>query len=73
MSGFPEAYRKPLLSSDGRRALGDHVFHDDHGYGSITQIHEGEDGLLINVVFETDHELRFLSLHQSLRFTQIRD
>ena len=63
--------RKLLTSSDGRWTLGDRVFHDDHGYGSITQIREGEDGPVIKVVFETGYELRFLSLHQSSRFTKI--
>jgi DNA helicase-2/ATP-dependent DNA helicase PcrA len=70
---YTEYYRKPLKSSDGRWALGDRVFHDDHGYGSIAQIREGDDGPLVKVVFETGHELRFLSLHQSSRFTKIRD
>jgi DNA helicase-2/ATP-dependent DNA helicase PcrA len=65
--------RKPAKSSDGRWTLGDRVFHDDHGYGSITQIMEGEDGPVVKVVFETGYELRFLSLHQSSRFTKIKE
>ena len=65
--------RKTLTSSDGRWALGDKVYHDDNGYGSITQIREGEDGPVIKVVFETGHETRFLSLHQSSRFTKIKE
>jgi DNA helicase-2/ATP-dependent DNA helicase PcrA len=79
-SGFPAGFssQRPLAearaeSSDGRWALGDKVFNDDHGYGSITQIREGEDGPLIRVVFENGHELRFLSLHQSHRFTKIKE
>jgi DNA helicase-2/ATP-dependent DNA helicase PcrA len=51
--------------------LGDRVFHDDHGYGSITQIMEGDEGPVVKVVFETGHEKRFLSLHQSSNFTKI--
>jgi len=62
---------KPLKSSDGRWTLGDRVFHDDHGYGSITQIMEGDDGPVVKVIFETGHEKRFLSLHQSSKFTKI--
>ena len=58
-------------SSDGRWSLGDRLFHDDHGYGSVQQIRESEDGPVIRVVFETGHELRFLSLSQSSRFTKI--
>jgi DNA helicase-2/ATP-dependent DNA helicase PcrA len=62
---------KLLKSSDGRWTLGDRVFHDDHGYGSVTQILEGEDGPVVKVIFETGYETRFLSLHQSSRFTKI--
>jgi DNA helicase-2/ATP-dependent DNA helicase PcrA len=65
--------RKPAVSSDNRWTLGDRVFNDDHGYGSITQILEGEDGPVIKVVFETGHETRFLSRHQSSRFTKIKE
>jgi DNA helicase-2/ATP-dependent DNA helicase PcrA len=64
---------QPSQSSDGRWTLGDRVFHDDHGYGQVTQIREGDDGPVVKVVFETGHELRFLSLHQSSRFTKIID
>jgi len=64
---------KPPQSSDGRWALGDRVFHDDHGYGQVTRIQEGDDGPVVKVVFETGYELRFLSLHQSSRFTKIKD
>jgi DNA helicase-2/ATP-dependent DNA helicase PcrA len=60
-------------SSDGRWILGDRVFNDDYGYGSITQIREAEDGPVIKVVFDTGHETRFLSLHQSSRFTKIKE
>jgi DNA helicase-2/ATP-dependent DNA helicase PcrA len=62
---------KSLKTSDGRWALGDKVFHDDHGYGSITQIVEGEDGPVIRVIFETGYEKRFLSLYQSSKLTRI--
>ena len=65
--------RKTPGSSDGRWALGDKVYNDDNGYGSITQIREGEDGPIIKVVFETGYETRFLSRHQSSRFTKIKE
>jgi DNA helicase-2/ATP-dependent DNA helicase PcrA len=58
-------------SSDGRWTLGDKVFHDDHGYGSVAQIRESEDGPIVKVIFETGYEKSFLSLHQSSRFTKI--
>jgi len=65
--------RKSAVSSDGRWALGDRVFNDDHGYGYIEQIRESDDGPVIKVVFETGHQTRFLSCHQSSRFTKIRE
>lgn len=72
--GFGAYSRKPAgsESSDGRWALGDKVYHDDHGYGYIEQIRESEDGPVIKVVFETGQDLRFLSRHQSSNFTKIR-
>jgi DNA helicase II / ATP-dependent DNA helicase PcrA len=69
--GFRIVNKKPTVSSDGRWALGDRVFHDDHGYGSVTLIRESEDGPIVKVIFETGHEKSFLSLHQSSRFTKI--
>ncbi|MCL2320448.1 MAG: ATP-dependent helicase [Treponema sp.] len=71
--GIPGVHsaRAPKKSSDGRWALGDRVYHDDHGYGSIQEIREGEDGPVIKVVFETGEEARFLSLHQSSNYTKI--
>jgi len=70
---FSQSPRKPAVSSDGRWTLGDRVYHDDHGYGSIQEIRESADGPVIRVVFETGQELRFLSLHQSSGFTKIGD
>jgi DNA helicase-2/ATP-dependent DNA helicase PcrA len=58
-------------SSDGRWTQGDRVFHDDHGYGAVTEIRESDDGPVITVRFETGGETRFLSLHQSSRFLKL--
>jgi len=66
-------FRRPATSSDGRWTQGDKVYHDDHGYGYVEQIRESEDGPVVKVVFETGHQTRFLSHHQSSRFTKIRD
>jgi DNA helicase-2/ATP-dependent DNA helicase PcrA len=63
--------RAPGASSDGRWRLGDRVFHDDQGYGAVTEIRETEDGPVIRVGFDTGKEVRFLSLHQSSRYTKI--
>ena len=69
-ASFPS--QKPVTSSDGRWSLGDRVYHDDQGYGYIEQIRESEDGPIIKVMFETGHQTRFLSEHQSSRFTKIK-
>jgi DNA helicase-2/ATP-dependent DNA helicase PcrA len=69
----PMAPSKPTVSSDGRWTLGDRIFHDDHGYGSVTEIREGGDGPVVKVYFENGYEMRFLSLHQSSRFTKIKE
>jgi len=68
-SAVPELRR----SSDGRWAVGDRVFHDDHGYGSVVKIKETEDGPVVKVIFETLHEKSFLSLYQSSGFTRIKE
>jgi len=72
-AGFRNAGKKPSVSSDGRWTLGDRVFHSDHGYGSVIQIREGEDGPVVKVYFETGHEKSFLSQHQSSNYTKIKD
>jgi DNA helicase-2/ATP-dependent DNA helicase PcrA len=59
------------VSSDGKWRLGDRVFHDDHGYGTVAGIREGEEGPVIRVCFETGYEMRFLSAWQSAAFIKI--
>ncbi|MCL2007141.1 MAG: ATP-dependent helicase [Treponema sp.] len=65
--------KKSGTSSDGRWAIGDRVYNDDHGYGYVSEIREDEDGPIIRVSFETGHQLRFLSEHQSSNFQKIRE
>jgi DNA helicase-2/ATP-dependent DNA helicase PcrA len=65
--------KKGAVSSDGRWRVGERVYHDDHGYGGVMEIRESEDGPVIRVRFETGHETRFLSSHQSSRFSKIGD
>ncbi|MDR2052629.1 MAG: ATP-dependent helicase [Treponema sp.] len=72
--GFPAAKGRGQRSSDGRWTVGDRLFHDDHGYGAVTEIRETEeDGPVVRVHFDTGKELRFLSVCQSGRFTKIGD
>jgi DNA helicase-2/ATP-dependent DNA helicase PcrA len=70
-TSFRDGPDRPAVSSDGRWRVGDRVFHDDHGYGGITKIQEGDDGPVVRVVFDTGHETRFSSLYQSSSFTKI--
>ncbi|AEF81064.1 ATP-dependent helicase [Leadbettera azotonutricia] len=72
-AGSPGKAGKITRSSDGRWQIGDKVFHDDQGYGTVAEIKEGEDGPIVKVHFETGHETRFLSLHQSSHFTKISE
>ncbi|MDR3171030.1 MAG: ATP-dependent helicase [Treponema sp.] len=57
----------------GQWQVGNRLFHDDHGYGSVTGIKDSEDGPIIRVHFDTGKELRFLSQHQSSRITRVGD
>jgi DNA helicase-2/ATP-dependent DNA helicase PcrA len=58
-------------SSDGRWQIGDTVFHDDHGYGQVWAIREGDDGPLIFVKFNNGEETSFFSVSQSSRYMKI--
>ena len=60
-------------SLDGKWTLGDKVYHDDHGYGSVMQIMDTDDDSIIKVVFETAYELRFSSNEQSSHFMKIKE
>jgi DNA helicase-2/ATP-dependent DNA helicase PcrA len=72
-SPAPSAPGRGAASSDGRWRVGERVFHDDQGYGAVTEIRETEDGPVVRVRFETGGDVRFLSAHQSARFTKIGD
>ncbi|MDR2363546.1 MAG: ATP-dependent helicase [Spirochaetaceae bacterium] len=67
----PSPRAKGALSSDGRWQVGCRLFHDDYGYGGVTEIRETEEGPVILARFDTGKELRFLSLYQSSRITKI--
>lgn len=59
---------KPKVSSDGRWKVGDTLFHDDYGYGGVTDIRESEDGSIVYVRFNSGFERKFLSEFQSSNF-----
>jgi len=59
------------VSSDGRWKQKDRVFHDDHGYGAVTDITETDDGPVIKVRFDNGYDTRFLSLYQSGNFSKM--
>jgi DNA helicase-2/ATP-dependent DNA helicase PcrA len=50
---------------------GDRLFHDDHGYGAVTDVRDSDDGPVVKVCFETGKELRFLSECQGSAFVKI--
>jgi hypothetical protein len=54
--------------------VGDRLYHDDHGYGAVVEIHEtDEDGPVIRARFDTGREKQFLSVYQSGGFTKIKE
>jgi DNA helicase-2/ATP-dependent DNA helicase PcrA len=69
--GAASGGRAGAPSSDGRWKPGDRVFHDDQGYGAVTEIRETDEGPVIRVKFETGKEIRFLSRYQSSGYTKI--
>jgi DNA helicase-2/ATP-dependent DNA helicase PcrA len=50
---------------------GERVFHDDYGYGAVTEVRDSEDGPVVKVCFETGKELRFLSECQGTAFVKV--
>jgi DNA helicase-2/ATP-dependent DNA helicase PcrA len=73
MGGRQTAGRGGIQSSDGKWRVGEKIFHDDHGYGAVTDIRESDDGPLVKVCFETGQEKTFLSGCQGQAFTKIGD
>jgi len=52
---------------------GQRLFHDDYGYGAVTEVRNSDDGPVVKVQFETGREVRFLSEHQGAAFVKIGD
>jgi DNA helicase-2/ATP-dependent DNA helicase PcrA len=50
---------------------GQRLFHDDYGYGTVTEVRDSDDGPVVKVQFETGNELRFLSEHQGSAYVKI--
>jgi DNA helicase-2/ATP-dependent DNA helicase PcrA len=63
--------QKNKTSSDGKWQIGNRVFNEDHGYGEVAEIKEGEAGPVIKVRFENGGEIKFLSKSQSKKFMKI--
>jgi DNA helicase-2/ATP-dependent DNA helicase PcrA len=55
----------------GEWQRGDRVYHDDYGYGGVLRVRESEEGPIVELLFESGKELRFLSRHQGSAFTRI--
>jgi DNA helicase-2/ATP-dependent DNA helicase PcrA len=74
--GGPSTWRAPVQrpAKEEGPALwkrGDRLFHDDYGYGGVTRVRESGDGPVVEVLFESGKELRFLSRRQGSAFTRI--
>jgi DNA helicase-2/ATP-dependent DNA helicase PcrA len=50
---------------------GDRLYHDDYGYGGVLRVRDSGEGPVVEVLFESGKELRFLSRHQGSTFTRI--
>ncbi|MDR1024110.1 MAG: ATP-dependent helicase, partial [Treponema sp.] len=55
----------------GEWQRGDRVYHDDYGYGGVVRVRESEEGPIVELLFESGKELRFLSRYQGSAFTRI--
>jgi DNA helicase-2/ATP-dependent DNA helicase PcrA len=62
---------KAHTGSPDQWEVGNRLFHEDQGYGSVIEIQESPEGPVIRVHFDTGKELRFLSLYQGSRITRI--
>ena len=79
-SGFHAARRQPHawerhIESEVERTSGwrkgQRLFHDDYGYGAVTEVRDSDDGPVVKVQFETGKDTQFLSEHQGSAFVKI--
>jgi len=70
----PHAWERQI-ESDVERASGwrkgQRLFHDDYGYGAVTEVRDSDDGPVVRVLFETGEDTRFLSEHQGSAYVKI--
>jgi len=68
------AWERPI-ESDVERASGwrkgQRLFHDDYGYGVVTEVRDSDDGPVVRAQFETGQDTRFLSEHQGSAYVKI--
>jgi len=50
---------------------GERLFHDDYGYGEVTEVRDSAEGPVVRVHFETGKVFHFLTEHQSSAITKI--
>ena len=55
----------------GAWEIGNRIFHEDQGYGSVVEIRESAEGPVVQVRFDTGKDLHFLGLHRNSRITKI--
>jgi len=70
----PHAWERQIESGVERASgwrKGQRLFHDDYGYGTVTEVRDSDDGPVVRVQFETGNEQRFLSEHQGSAYVKI--
>ncbi|MDR2536511.1 MAG: ATP-dependent helicase [Treponema sp.] len=58
-------------SKRGDWEIGDRLFHEEQGYGSVINIQNSENGPVLKVHFDSGKEMRFLAFHQNSYITRI--
>jgi DNA helicase-2/ATP-dependent DNA helicase PcrA len=70
----PHAWERNIESEVERTSgwrKGQRLFHDDYGYGAVTEVRDSDDGPVVKVQFETGKDTQFLSEHQGSAYVKI--
>jgi DNA helicase II / ATP-dependent DNA helicase PcrA len=70
----PHAWERHIESEVERTSgwrKGQRLFHDDYGYGAVTEVRDSDDGPVVRVQFETGKDTQFLSEYQGSAFVKI--
>jgi DNA helicase-2/ATP-dependent DNA helicase PcrA len=75
-NGVQTAKKYVSAEAEEARSLwqrGQRLFHDDHGYGTVVEVRDSDEGPVVRVQFDTGKEARFLSEHQGSAYAKIND